>query len=155
MSLLSSRTEVRLFQTAVLAAALVPIAAGAAGAWGGPEILRGVKVAGPDLESHFRYLSGLLLAIGIGFAFAVLDLNRRAIVLRTLGMVVIAGGLARLVGAIKLGLPGGPHLFALIMELVVVPVVLLWLNRIERLYDGPPSRTKAEHPMKRLRSPSK
>ena len=57
---LNARRERRLFQAVVLLAAVVPISAGAVGALQGPHMMRGFD--GPiDLDSHFRYLSGLLL----------------------------------------------------------------------------------------------
>jgi hypothetical protein len=53
-------------------------------------------------------------------------------VFRSLAVSVIIGGLARLLGIFLVGLPSLPHRFALLMELVVVPGLLLWLKRIER-----------------------
>ncbi|HEX5259273.1 MAG TPA: hypothetical protein VFW35_10915 [Sphingomicrobium sp.] len=46
---------------------------------------------------------------------------------------MIAGGAARLFAALQQGLPTAPHRFGLLMELGVVPMLLLWLARIERL----------------------
>lgn len=124
--------ERRLFQLVVLVAALVPVAAGVDGALVGPAMIRGVGVSSPDLQSHFRYLSGLLLGIGIGFMLCALDIERRASLFRALGFIVITGGLARLIGVLSLGLPGGAHRFALVMELGVMPALILWLGRFER-----------------------
>lgn len=123
--------ERRIFQAIVVIASIVPISAGAAGVLTGPRMLHGVEFAGPDLESHFRYLSGLLLGIGLGFVACVADLKRRAGLYRALSFIVIIGGLGRLIGAMQRGLPTGGNLFAFVMELVVVPVLLLWLERIQ------------------------
>ena len=124
------RAERRLFRVGVLIASLVPILAGAAGALQGAAMIKGVDSAGPDLDSHFRYLSGLLLGVGIGFVFCTFDLQRRSPLFNALGVIVIAGGLARLLGVALGGLPAAAHLFALLMELLVVPGLLLWLRRI-------------------------
>ena len=95
-------------------------------------MLHGVGLASADLESHFRYLSGLLLGIGLVFVACVADLEARAGLYRVLSLVVIVGGLGRLLGAVAgPGLPTGGHRFAFIMELVVVPFLLIWLERIE------------------------
>ncbi|HWJ37196.1 MAG TPA: DUF4345 domain-containing protein [Sphingomicrobium sp.] len=125
-------TERRLFQAIVLFASIVPVAAGAAGVLIGPTMLHGVAVAGPDLESHFRYLSGLLLGIGLCFAACVADLDRRAGLHRALSFIVILGGLGRILNAVERGAPTGANRLAFLMELIVVPSLLLWLGRIEK-----------------------
>lgn len=136
-------TERRLFQIAVLVATIVPITAGAKGALIGPAMIHGALPATPDLDSHFRYLSGLLLGIGLAFAFAVPRLEKRAGLFRTLGLIVILGGLSRLLGAIEQGAPGSAHRFALVMELGVVPLLLLWLGRVERIiHNAVPEATR-------------
>jgi hypothetical protein len=85
-----------------------------------------------DLDSHFRYLSGLLLGIGIAFIVCAANINDRVAVFRSLAVIVILGGLARLLGIFLVRPPSSPHRFALFMELAVVPALLLWLKRIER-----------------------
>ncbi len=95
-------------------------------------MIRGVIASSPDLDSHFRYLSGLLFGIGLCFAVCVVNLERCAGLFRALAFIVILGGLARLLGAALNGLPTAPHRFAFVMELVVVPLLVVWLNRIER-----------------------
>jgi Domain of unknown function (DUF4345) len=129
----SSPIELRLFQAVVIVASVVPIAAGAAGVLHGPGMIHGFASPNADLDSHFSYLSGLLLGIGVAFVFCVLDLRGRAQSFRMLGLIVIAGGLARAFAASRLGLPGAAHQFAYVMELVVVPALLVWHWRVERL----------------------
>jgi hypothetical protein len=63
---MDSATERRLLQIAVGFGSLVPILAGGAGMLSGPEMVGGGAAA--DLDSHMRYLSGLLFGIGLGFA---------------------------------------------------------------------------------------
>lgn len=128
-----TQRERRLFQFVVLIASIVPILAGAAGAWLGPSMIVHGTTINPDLDSHFRYLSGLLLGIGIAFVTIVLDIDRRAREFWTLGLIVVAGGLSRALGFIIGGFPEPPHQLALMMELVVVPVLLLWLQRLQHL----------------------
>lgn len=52
-------------QIAVAIGSLGPIRAGAAGVLPGPSIVRAGANPPGDLDSHFRYLSGLLLGIGL------------------------------------------------------------------------------------------
>lgn len=128
--------ERRAFKIIVVAASIVPIAAGAAGVLAGPRMLHGVGTASADLESHFRYLSGLLLGIGLAFVASVIDLDRRGGLYRGLSLIVIIGGLGRLLGAIERGTPTGANRLAFVMELVVVPLLLIWFGRIERQTDA-------------------
>jgi hypothetical protein len=127
---MSRQTELRLFQLVVILAAAVPIAAGAAGILHGPAMIGGFASANADLDSHFSYLSGLLLGIGMAFVFCVMQARERTLSFRILGVIVITGGLARLFAASRLGLPGPAHQFAYVMELIVVPCLLLWHHRV-------------------------
>lgn len=136
MSSSSSRAERRLIQLVVFIAALVPIAAGAAGVWKGPH-MTGVSTPNVDLDSHFRYLSGLLLGIGLTFMFCAARIERQGLLFRALGLIVVVGGLGRLYGASLSGLPGAGHRFGLVMELLVVPALLLWHYRIEHRLGEP------------------
>ncbi|HET9638784.1 MAG TPA: DUF4345 domain-containing protein [Allosphingosinicella sp.] len=123
--------ERRLLQLTVALACIVPLAAGAAGILRGPEMLRGVGSDVPaDLDSHFRYLSGLLFAIGLGFATCILGIERKTARFRLLAFLVFVGGLGRLCSLISIGMPGGGHVFGLAMELVAVPLLVLWQARV-------------------------
>jgi hypothetical protein len=124
--------ERRLLQAAVLVACLVPLLAGGAGALQGPDMIRGGDDAGADLDSHFRYLSGLLLGIGLAFLACVPRIERRGSLFRTLGAIAIVGGLARAVSLVQVGPPGAEHQFALAMELGTVPLLMAWQWRVER-----------------------
>ena len=126
-------TERRLLQGTIAVLCLVPLAAGLAGAIEGPAMLRGVEPGPPpDLDSHMRYLSGLLLGIGIAFLACAARIETRGPAFRLLGVIVIAGGLSRALSLATVGAPGWEHRLALGMELVVMPLLLLWQARIAR-----------------------
>jgi hypothetical protein len=129
---LDAAGERRLFRGVVLIASIVPIAAGATGVLVGPRMLHGVGSTSADLESHFRYLSALLLGIGLSFVACVADLDRRAGIYRVLSLIVMMGGLGRLIAACERGTPTSANRLAFVMELVVVPLLFRWLARIER-----------------------
>lgn len=119
-------------QIAVALACLVPILAGLDG------VLRGaamVKVTPPpaDLDSHFRYLSGIFLMLGMAFASTIPAIERQGPRFRLLGAMVVMGGIARLLSWIMVGEPSLPHRFGLGMELLVVPLLMLWQARVARL----------------------
>ena len=132
---MEARTERRLLQAAVGAACLVPLGAGGAGVVESAAMLSGVEAPLPvDLDSHFRYLSGLLLGIGLAFAWCIPRIEARAPLFRGLTFIVVAGGLARLLSLAIFGMPGPGHLFGLAMELGVVPLLALWQARIARRF---------------------
>jgi hypothetical protein len=85
-------------------------------------------------ESHFRFLSGLLLGIGLCFWSTLPAIEAKTNRFRLLTLLIVIGGLGRLVG---LGLTGLPSLFmigGLIMELIVTPVLCLWQTRVANRY---------------------
>jgi hypothetical protein len=133
---MSPATERRCLQVAVAVAGLVPISAGLAG------VLLGAQMAGAlaipegiravSLDSHVRYLSGLLLGIGMAFWSFIPTIEHRTTEARLLTALVFLGGLARLYGVARGGWPSGPMCFGLVMELVVTPLLCLWQARVAR-----------------------
>jgi hypothetical protein len=96
----------------------------------GPVMLS--QAAGPAMESHYRYLSGLLFGIGLMFLTTVPTIERSGHLISILSSIVVAGGLARLYGVYADGNPGAAMLCAVVMELGVVPILWLWQRRIAR-----------------------
>lgn len=130
---MSPAAERRLLQATAALAALVPLTAGTLGMIEGPGMLRGVDPGGSvDLDSHFRYLSGLLAGIGLGFLSCIPAIERRGARFRLLGLIVVLGGVARFTSLIGAGTPGAGHLFGLAMELAAVPLLMLWQMRVAR-----------------------
>jgi hypothetical protein len=127
------RNERRLLQLVVALACIVPILSGGAGILQGPAMLHAVGSGSPaDLDSHFRYLSGLLLAIGIAFATCIPGIEGKTMRFRLLALLVFMGGLGRLFSLIAVEAPGTGHLVGLAMELVATPLLVLWQARIAR-----------------------
>jgi hypothetical protein len=111
-----------LLQIFILVASLVPLVAGGYGVLGNLS-------SDPALGGHLRYLSGLLLAIGLAFAWCAKRIGARTIEIRLLTFLVAVGGVARLLGLPETGL-SNVTLLALFMELVVTPAICLWQSRI-------------------------
>lgn len=83
-----------------------------------------------SLLNHGRYLSGLLLAIGLTFWAAIPDIERRTTCIRVLTAVVVIGGVCRLLG-VMMGDPLSPSVAgALAMELCVTPLLCFWQSRL-------------------------
>ena len=129
---MNPRVEKRLLQAIVVVACLVPLITGAWSILRGPGFLGHPPVIPVDLDSHFRYISGIFLAVGIGFASCVPRIEIKGARFRLLGLLVIAGGLSRMVSLIAVGTPSKGHLLAFAMELGVVPLLMLWQTRFAR-----------------------
>lgn len=108
---------------AIRLACLVPILGGGTGAVLGVAALE--EAGGPATDSHLRYLSGLLLGLGLCAFWCAGDLPRRGTIFSGLCAIFVLGGLARALGLAMEGVPPWPHVLALGMELAVVPA--LWL----------------------------
>ena len=121
-----------MLQAVVAVLALIPTLTGAAGVLLGPDFLRLDPPWPADLDSHFRFLSGIFLAIGIGFFSTVRRIETKTGRFRLLAALVFAGGLARLLSLLVAGMPSAGHLLGLGMELVVVPLLVVWQARIAR-----------------------
>jgi hypothetical protein len=123
--------EKRLLQLAVTVAGLVPVSAGLAGALMGPALLN--QVGDAALDSHFRYLSGLLLGLGLAFWSTIPGIERRGQRFALLTFIVVVGGASRAFGMLVTGPPGLAMDLALMMELAVTPLLYLWRERVDRL----------------------
>ena len=122
-------TERQALQRVVAVAAIVPVAAGLYGVVFG---INGMEGGVPNIsaDSHFRYLSGLLTGVGILFLTCVPGIEDKGRLFRFLTLVVVLGGLARLLGLWLTGVPSLTMLAALGMELGVTPLLCLWQARI-------------------------
>ncbi|HVC51336.1 MAG TPA: DUF4345 domain-containing protein [Stellaceae bacterium] len=124
-------SERRALQIAVAIASLVPIFAGGAGVLLGPA-MTAMDHAPTAVDSHFRYLSGLLLGIGLAFVTTIPRIDTHTVRFRGLGAIVVIGGLGRLLSLVLHGYPGAGMLFGLVMELAVTPALVLWQGRVAR-----------------------
>lgn len=126
------KRERKLLQQSVAVIATIPAAVGLYG------ILFGQALTGDAVsisaESHFRFLSGLLMAIGLGFWSTVPGIETKTSRFRFLTLLVVIGGLGRLVGLALTGLPSFFMIGGLILELGVAPALCLWQTRIANRY---------------------
>lgn len=129
-------TERQALQRAVAVAAIVPVAAGLYGVVSGVNGLEG-GVPNVSADSHFRYLSGLLTGIGVLFWTCVPGIEDKGRLFRFLTLVVVLGGLARLLGLYLTGLPSLTMLAALGVELGLTPLLCLWQARVAARTRGP------------------
>lgn len=127
--------ERRLLQGATAVLCLVPLSMGVASIVRSATVLKGVTAPLPvDLDSHYRYLSGLLLGIGIVFLASIPRIETHRTAFRALGAVIVVGGLSRLLSLLQAGVPSAGHCLGLALELIAVPLIVLWQGRVARLY---------------------
>jgi len=123
--------EKRMLQACVAVAAVLPVAAGLCGVIDGGRMIDGLDLSRAG-DSHFRYLSGLLLGIGLAFWSTIPAIERRRAPFQLLAAIVVVGGIGRLISLVVAGTPNAPMLAALVMELGVVPALALWQARVAR-----------------------
>jgi hypothetical protein len=126
------RLERRALQIVVAVGSLVPISAGLAGVLRGPGFIDAHTAFSTDINAHFRYLSGLLLAIGIAYMSAVPGIERSRSRFLLLGGIVVVGGFGRLLSIFAAGSASPATIAALAMELVVTPSITFWALRVGR-----------------------
>jgi hypothetical protein len=119
----------RALQIVIAVGGCVPVGAGILGIAYGPQWAGIASHA--EAASHLRYLSGLLLAIGLLFWLAIPDIERRTTWVALLTSIVVTGGLARLAGVIFASDAATTGtVFSLMMELIVTPLVWTWQRRL-------------------------
>lgn len=135
---MSPALERRLLQAAVALGCLSPLWFGIKGAIEGPAMLVGVApgASAADLVSHYRFLSGVFLGLGLVLASCVPRIEARTARLRWAAGAVVLGGLARLGGLAMGDAPSGAHHVALAAELGLTPLLVLWQARVARRCAG-------------------
>jgi hypothetical protein len=125
--------ERRLLQAVVAFFCLSPLV------FGGLGMLRGAAMAGeagPALDSHFRYLSGIFFGLGVMALSCVPSIERKGERFGWVALMVVIGGAARLLGFVVAGLPQGAMFWAIFAELVATPLLWVWQRRVARRYSG-------------------
>ncbi|SFL12561.1 DUF4345 domain-containing protein [Methylorubrum salsuginis] len=135
--------ERRYLQRTVALVAFLPVAAGLYGVLTGIDGIGTNPTVNVSADSHFRYLSGLQTGIGLLFLTCVPGIEGKATLFRFLTLVVVLGGLARLLGLALTGVPSLTMLVALVLELGLAPLLCLWQARVanrarDALRDGAP-----------------
>ena len=133
---MTREAERRLLQAAVALGCLSPLYFGLRGVIEGPAMLAGMDPgqAPPDLLSHYRYLSGLFLGLGLVLLSCLPAIERRTVRFRCAGAAIILGGLARALGLMLGDAPSAGLQIALGAELGVVPLLMLWQARLARRF---------------------
>lgn len=127
-------------RTAVIATVgvlgVVPVATGLLGVIGGPARVPGGATDDPNatvtasLDSEYRFVNLFWLAAGILLWFTLRQPEKRADVTRALLGLAALGGLPRLLSLARTGAPHPVFRAATVLELVIVPLVIVWHRRV-------------------------
>jgi hypothetical protein len=133
---MNNQIEKRLLQAAMTIACIVPLTGGLLGmAFGARMLDHGGDVT---VDSHMRYLSGLLLGVRLRSTSAIPSIENQGTRMTLLTVIVLIGGLARLYDVVIDGWPASTMIFALGMELVVTPLLWFWQRHLENVWDAEP-----------------
>jgi len=122
----------RVLAGAIFAVALLHLTLGA-----GAERLLGAAITDeflqdPVVDSQNRFYGVSFAIYAVLMLLSATDLPRYSAVLRCLFCVFFVGGAARVVSAVVTGLPTWPVLGLTVIELILPPMMLVWLSRAER-----------------------
>ena len=97
---------------------------------GGPTAEPGGGPVPPSIDSEFRFVNVIWLAVGVILFWTLRRAAERALVTRVLLVIAACGGFARLVSLAVVGWPHPVFIGAIILELVIVPLVIWWHARV-------------------------
>ncbi len=120
------------FRIARILIGLVPLFLGGTGVLFGAEEHTGGGVVANALDSQYRYLAAVYVAVGGMILYSADDVKGRAALLRFAMLGWFLGGLARAVSWMTVGQPESWQVSGMIVELVVPVVMLLWQGRVIR-----------------------
>lgn len=119
---------------------VVPFLTGIADVLGGAWILGlagavlPVEIASdPVINNQIAFWGAIWFGFGVCLWWISYDPLGRAAIARMLFVVLFLSGLARFYAWVRWGYPGPVLVGAMTIELVLSPVLLLWLNRLQQL----------------------
>src|SRR5262249_18294672 len=86
----------------------------------------------PSLDSQNRFYGAAFTLYGVLLVICANDLGKYAVILKAALWVLMAGGIGRLISIGIHGMPSAPILMLLVTELVVPPLIVLWLRKLRR-----------------------
>jgi len=86
----------------------------------------------PTLGSQIRFAGAIWFGYAALLALALSDLQRYATLLRLLFAIIFVSGIGRLLAQIQLGDPAVPFVWAMLLEIIGMPILLWWHRRLTR-----------------------
>ena len=94
----------------------------------GPSSIPGSIPVNATMDSEDRFYATLFLGFGAALLWCARNLTARANIFRALMAVFFIGGVARIASAIAVGPPGSLFMFLGALELILPPLLLVWLR---------------------------
>ena len=111
---------------------LVPLFLGVTGILFGAAEHNDGEAVSAALDSQYRYLAAVYVAVGAMILWSAGDVRNRAMLLRFAMFGWFLGGLARANSWMMVGEPASWQVSGMIVELVVPVAMLLWQRRVVR-----------------------
>ena len=110
--------------------AIVPLTNGILGILKGPSMIERTSRYSLALDSHYRYMSGLPLGLGILLLRSLSKIEYDGSDLYRVTFLIFVGGLGRLYGLFRIGYDRNSILLT-VSELFVLPLLCICQNRIQ------------------------
>ncbi|MDO9396386.1 MAG: DUF4345 domain-containing protein [Herbiconiux sp.] len=127
---MTSTGERRALLGTVAALGAIPVATGLLGMLGGPEKAPGGGPTTASVDSEYRFVNLFWTAAGVLLWWTLARPAERAGRTRAILGLAAAGGLPRLLSIARVGLPHPVFRATVVLELVLVPLVVLWHRRV-------------------------
>jgi hypothetical protein len=82
------------------------------------------------LDSQTRFLGAIWFGIGIILYWVIPSVDKQTTLFRLLAGVIFLGGIGRLFSAFLVGLPPVEFIAATVLELIGMPILVLWQSRV-------------------------
>jgi hypothetical protein len=125
-------TSRSLLLATIAALGALPLATGVLGVIRGPAGAPGGAPTTASLDSEYRFVNVFWAAAGPALWWSLARADERAGFTRVLLGLAAAGGLPRLLSVRRTGWPHPVFRATIVLELVVVPLVLVWHARVVR-----------------------
>lgn len=116
----------RLLQIVVAVLGVIPIGTGLAAFVLGPASMPGGQPVGPSIDNEYRFLAVFWFSFGVLIYWILPTIERRTRLVRFLGGFIFLGGVGRLISLVMFGAPHWSYLAAMALELVGIPLLVLW-----------------------------
>lgn len=131
--------------TAVVALlGVLPVLSGGRGMLQGPVGAPGGAATTPSVDSEYRFVNVFWFAAGVGLWWSVFAPRERAITTRAVLGLASIGGLPRILSWRSAGRPHPVFQAATVLELVGLPIVIVWHRTVFGQFGGTSNGTRSD-----------
>ena len=82
------------------------------------------------LDSNLRFFGGLWLVLGLSIYWLIPRIERQTALFRVVWLMILAGGIGRLLSMFFLGMPPLPFIGFTALEIIGAPLFIAWQSRM-------------------------